>query len=86
MAIEIGVIALPPGTWPWIWKLDVPKKIYFFVRLLFHDFVPTAAMHHKQNVAPYTLYDCYLEVDEGVIHCFCGCNKICSLWDFFSFK
>ncbi|GAU48967.1 hypothetical protein TSUD_188140 [Trifolium subterraneum] len=67
--------------WQWIWRLQLPASIQFFVWQFLHESIPTKdVLHHRQvcisNLCPRCLLD-----TETIDHCLFLCGDSVDIWN-----
>lgn len=64
---------LSPQSWAWIWKLDCPQKLRFFVWLIMHDCLPVNAFRYRIGATESNVCDQCQTHSETIIHMLCDC-------------
>lgn len=73
--------------WSTVWKSYAPKKICFFIWLIWHDSLPTLLTLHKRGIVQSpNCSRCGVGVEETVLHCLRDCNLPRQMWKQLGFE
>jgi len=77
---EPTVDQIPHLSWTWIWRLKVPKKYKFFIKIACQNGVPTLSLLHHRNITHLPTCAPCSEEDETFLHCVRDCHFSISIW------
>lgn len=68
------------SCWNWIWKLQVPKKINFFIWLIFHNALPTDLLQLNHHLTSTSTCPRFLIAAEDELHYLRDYGMVRSIW------
>lgn len=71
------------GTWSWLWKLQLPANIQFFVWQICHGAIPTRGLLHQRGISTQGVCPRCNVDEESVVHCLFECAHVVHLWNKF---
>lgn len=68
------------GNWSWLWKLQLPANIQFFMWQVCHGAIPTRGLLFHRGIANHACCPRCNGHDETPIHFLFGCSQAMCLW------
>ena len=68
------------GTMSWVWKVDFPPKIQFFLWLCLHNSVPTCKVLSSRGLNLSPICPICSEGNESINHMLTGCKSVVEVW------
>jgi hypothetical protein len=68
------------SCWNWIWELQVPEKINFFIWLIFHDALPTDLLQLNHHLTSTSACPRFLIAAEDELHYLRDYGMVRSIW------
>ncbi|KAJ1411857.1 Ribonuclease H-like superfamily [Sesbania bispinosa] len=76
----------PTRPWCWVWQIQAPEKVRFFLWLSLHNSIPTKAILHRRGMVGDDLCLRCLAHTETVLHCLRDCTHARHVWAHMGFR